>query len=239
MKKRGMIIVIEGTDCSGKETQSKLLKERLNKVNIKTEIISFPMYDTPSGEIIGACLLGKPQMCNALLKSEHSFFPEGGGNVDYLAACDYYIADRRYNLPKINKLLNEGYIVIIDRYTSSNMAHRGGMVTNKNERLKVYKKIEQLEYDINELPRPDKTFLLYLPFKYSAELKKHRLEKPDEAEANVKYLKNGEKAYLELAELYNYDTIKCIKSNKLRTIEDINEELYQKVINFIKSKDIK
>lgn len=76
---KGKLIVIEGTDCSGKETQTKLLMERLKKDGEKVATLSFPMYDTPSGRIIGACLLGKPQMCDKYLKENHSFFPEGGG----------------------------------------------------------------------------------------------------------------------------------------------------------------
>ena len=60
------------------------------------------MYDTPTGKIIGACLLGKPDMVNNLLKTDGGFFPEGGGNIDALAAIDFYAADRRYNLPKID-----------------------------------------------------------------------------------------------------------------------------------------
>ena len=59
----GKIIVIEGTDCSGKETQTRLLVEKLTNDGLKVKRLSFPMYDTPTGKIIGACLLGKPQMC--------------------------------------------------------------------------------------------------------------------------------------------------------------------------------
>ena len=188
----GKIIVIEGTDCSGKETQTKLLVDKLTKEGIKVKTLSFPMYDTPTGKIIGACLLGKPQMCEDLLKDNHSFFPEGGGNIDVLAACDLYAADRRYNLPKILKYLNDGYIVIVDRYVTSNMAHRGGLLKDKEERLKIYEKIELKEYVINELPRPNKTILLYLPYEYACELKKKREELPDEVESNVEYLKNSE-----------------------------------------------
>ena len=231
---KGKLIVVEGTDCSGKETQTRLLVEKLTKENIKIERLSFPMYDTPTGKIIGACLLGKPEMCNELLKENHSFFPEGGGNIDSLAAIDLYAADRRYNLPKILKLLEEGYIVLIDRYVTSNMAHRGGLIEDKEERLKIYKKIELLEYEINELPRPDKTILLYLPYEYACELKRNRKEVPDETETNEEYLKRGEKAYLELAELYNYDVVNCAKDNKIRTIEDINEEVYHKVKKLIR-----
>ena len=84
-------------------------------------------------------------------------------------------------------------------------------------------------YEMNQIQ-----FLLYLPYEYAYELKKHREELPDEAEKNINYLKNGEKTYLELAELYNYDLINCVKENKIRTIEDINEEVYQKVKKLIR-----
>ena len=225
----GKIIVIEGTDCSGKETQTRLLVDKLTKEGLKVKRLSFPMYDTPTGEIIGACLLGKPQMCKELLKDEHSFFPEGGGNIDVLAACDLYAADRRYNLPKILKYLNDGYIVIIDRYVTSNMAHRGGLIADKEERFKIYKKIDLKEYVINELPRPDKTILLYLPYEYACELKKRRAELPDEVENNIEYLKNSERAYLELAELYNYDVINCVENGEIKTIEDINNEIIKRI----------
>lgn len=226
---RGKIIVIEGTDCSGKETQTKLLVEKLEGIGKKVKRVSFPMYDSPTGKLIGACLLGKPEMCEELLKDNHSFFPEGGGNIDSLAAIDLYAADRRYNLPKINKLLDEGYIVIIDRYVASNMAHRGGLLENRKDRLAIYKKIEMLEYDINELPRPDKTILLYLPYEYACILKKNRKEVADETEKNEKYLKMGEKAYLELSAIYDYDVIDCVKNKQIRTIEDINTELFDKI----------
>ena len=230
---KGRLIIIEGTDCSGKETQATKLLEKLKNKNIKATRISFPMYDTPTGKMIGACLLGKPQMCEELLKEEKGFFPEGGGNLDPIAACDLYAADRRYNLPKILKLLEDGNIVIVDRYVPSNMAHRGGLLDTKEERLKMYKKIEKLEYDVNELPRPDKTILLYLPLEYAEILKQNRKEKPDEAEQNVEYLKKGEAAYLELADLYNYDIINCVRDEKIRTIDDINDELYEKVISVV------
>lgn len=226
---QGRLIIIEGTDCSGKETQTKLLVEKLEKDGIKVARMSFPMYDTPTGRIIGACLLGKPAMCEEFLKTEHSFFPEGGGNVDLLAALSYYAADRRYNLPVINKYLSEGYTLIIDRYVTSNMAHRGGMIKDKEERLKIYNKIDLLEYEIMELPRPDKVILLYMPYEYACILKKNRVEVPDEAESNEEYLRLGEKAYLELADLYHYDLVNCVENGQIRTIHEINEDVYQLV----------
>lgn len=226
---KGKIIVIEGTDCSGKETQSKLLEERLEKEGVKVARISFPMYDTPSGKIVGACLLGKPHMCEEVLKENHGFFSEGGGEVDSLAALCYYAADRRYNLKVIEKYLNDGYTLIIDRYVTSNMAHRGGMLETKEERLKMYQKIDTLEYVLMELPRPDQVILLYMPYEYACVLKKKRKEAPDEVELDENYLKRGERSYLELANIYNYNVVNCIENNQIRTIEDISEDVYELV----------
>ncbi len=224
---KGKLIVIEGTDCSGKETQSKLLVERLKKEGKKVATLSFPLYDTPSGRIVGACLLGKPEMCQEYLKDNHGFFPEGGGKVDSLTALCYYAADRRYNLPIIKKYLTEGYTLILDRYVPSNLAHRGGMLETKEERLKMYKKIDILEYDLMELPRPNQVILLYMPYEYTHELKKNRNKLLDEVEQDENYLKKGECAYLELADIYHFDVINCVKNKKIKTVEDINEEIYQ------------
>ena len=226
---KGKLIIIEGTDCSGKETQSKLLEEKLKKEGKKVARISFPMYETPSGRIIGACLLGKPYLCEEYLKENHGFFKEGGGKIDSLTALCYYAADRRYNLPIIEKYLQEGYTLIIDRYVTSNMAHRGGLLETKEERLKMYQKIETLEYDLLELPRPDQVILLYMPYEYAYKLKQNRKEKLDEAEKAENYLKRGEKAYLELAEFYHYDIVNCVEKNKIRTVEEISEDVYQLV----------
>jgi len=226
---QGRLIVIEGTDCSGKETQTNLLYERLKNDGVKVARMAFPMYNTPTGKIIGACLIGKPHMCEELLKDNHSFFPEGGGNVDSLTALSYYAADRRYNLSTINKYLNDGYTLIIDRYVTSNMAHRGGMLLDTEERHKIYKKIDMLEYEIMELPRPDKVILLYMPYEQACILKAKREELPDETEQNEEYLRLGEKAYLELAELYNYDIINCAQGDEIRSIDSIHEDVYKLV----------
>lgn len=230
----GYLVVIEGTDCSGKETQTLLLKERLLKDNIKVERLSFPMYDTPTGKIIGACLLGKPQMVSELLKGDTGFFEEGAGNIDALTAIDLYALDRRYNLPKIKKALSENDIVLVDRYVVSNMACRGGAILDKEERLKLYEKIKLKEYVINEIPMPDMTILLYMPYKYSSLLRKKRSELPDEVERDSNYLINSENAYLELADLDNFDVIDCVDNGNIKSINSINDEIYLKVKRFVK-----
>ena len=213
----GKFIVIEGTDCSGKETQSKLLVEKLNNMGKKCIRFSFPMYDTPTGKIIGGAYLGKPEIGDSL-------FEEGAVNVDPYVVSLYYAADRKYNMEMINKYLEDDYFVILDRYTTSNLAHQGSKIKDKDLRFEMYQWLDKLEYWLLKLPKPDKTIFLHVPYEYSLELRKNR-EAIDEHEKSVEHLKNAEEAYVELSELYNWDRIEFIHNNELRTIEDINEEI--------------
>ncbi len=222
---KGKIIVIEGTDCSGKETQSKLLEERLKKDKIKCIRFSFPMYDTPTGKIVGGPYLGKEEI-------SESYFDEGAVNVDPHVICLYYAADRKYNMKKIEEYLEKGYYVILDRYTTSNLAHQGSKITDPDERFNMYQWIDKLEYWLLRLPKPDLTIFLHMPLKYSLELRKNR-ESIDEHEKDENYLRQSEECYIELSELYNWSKVECIKDNKIRTIEDINDEIY----NIIKTKN--
>lgn len=214
---RGKIIVIEGTDCSGKETQSKLLVKRLTEMGKKCACFSFPMYDTPTGRIVGGAYLGKPEICAG-------YFEEGAPNVDPKVSCLYYAADRKYNIDKALKLLDEGYYVFLDRYTTSNLAHQGSKIKDKDERFNMYQWIDKLEYWLLQLPKPDKTIFLHVPYEVSCELKKNR-ENLDENEKSPGHLQGAERAYLELVELYNWDKIECVKDGVLRSIENINDEL--------------
>ena len=215
---KGKIIVIEGTDCSGKETQSKLLEERLKKDGIDCIRFSFPMYDTPTGKIIGGPYLGKEEITE-------SFFEEGPVNVDPHVICLYYAADRKYNMKKIEEYLDKGYYVILDRYTTSNLAHQGSKIKDPDERFNMYQWIDKLEYWLLRLPKPDQTIFLHMPLEYSIELRNNR-ETIDEHEKDEEYLRQSEECYIELSELYNWSKIECVKDNKIRTIEDINNEIY-------------
>lgn len=214
---KGKIIVVEGTDCSGKETQSKLLEERLNSIGKKCVRFDFPNYESPTGKIIGGAYLGKPEI-------GPSFFKEGAVNVEPHVVCLYYAADRKYAMPEIEKYLNDNYYVILDRYTTSNLAHQGSKIHDKDERFNMYQWIDKLEYWLLGLPKPDKTIFLHVPLENTLELRKNR-KSIDEHEKSPEYLKRAEESYLELSELYNWDKIECIRNNKLRSVEDINNEI--------------
>ena len=218
---RGKIIVIEGTDCSGKETQTSLLVQRMRREGRKIERLSFPDYDSPTGKIVGGPYLGKKYICDG-------FFPEGASNVDPKVASLYYAADRRYHRQQIIDLLDQGIDVVLDRYVESNMGHQGGKIFDKEERLKLYEDLANLEYGFLELPKPDLTIFLYVPYKKVAELKRGRVETDDQHESNPLQLRNAEHAYLELAELHNYKKIDCVdKKGKLKDIEEVQEQVYE------------
>ena len=221
-EKQGKIIVIEGTDCSGKATQTEKLVERLKKEGKKCISVSFPCYDTPTGRIVGGAYLGKPEICE-------SFFDDPV-KLDPKVACLYYAADRKYNIGKVLDYIKDGYYVILDRYVTSNLAHQGCKIDDKDERFYMYQWIDKLEYWLLELPKPDITIFLHVPYDFSKELEKNR-KYLDEHEKSSEHLKKAERAYVELAGLYNWDTIECIKDNKLRSIDEISQEIYDIVIN--------
>jgi dTMP kinase len=219
---RGKLIVIEGTDCSGKETQTTKLIERLEDENIKVMRMSFPNYDTPTGRIVGGPYLGKQYICNG-------FFKEGAANVDPKVASLYYAADRYYSVPVIKNALNRGKNVVLDRYSHSNMAHQGGKLSNSNQRKEFYEFIDKLEFDLLELPKPDIIVFLHVPHDIAFEIKKNRPESDDQHEVSIEHLKNAEASYLELCELYNYKRVDCTKNGKFRSIDDISDEVYDYV----------
>ena len=213
----GKIIVIEGIEGSGKETQSKLLVESLNKMGIKSIEFSFPMYDTPTGRIFKDCLL-----------SNNNYFNEGIDSLDPELVCLYTAADRKYNIKKINDYLMNGYIVVINRYTSSNMANQGSKYEDSEDRFYMYQWIDKLEYWLLKLPKPDYTILLNMPYKYNNQLS---FELTNEDSKRERVLES----YLELAGLYNWDIIDCIDEDKEKTIEEIHEE----IMKLLETKGIK
>ncbi len=217
----GKIIVIEGTDCSGKETQSKLLKSYLEQNGIKVATFSYPQYNTPTGKIIGGPLLGKPSICP-------SWF-DNYVEVDSKVASLYFAADRRASLPVLKELINNNEVIIIDRYIYSNMGHQGSKIEDKEERLKMYKFLETLEFDLLELPRPDLVIFLYLPYSYGEEIKKNRAEALDEAEKSQTHQIKSERTYLELTELYGFEKIDCFINGTVKTREEINKEVISHV----------
>ena len=225
---RGKLIVVEGTDCSGKETQTKLLLEKLKSENIPVETMSFPRYNTPTGRIVGECYLGK---------SGQSWF-ESPVTLDPLIACQYYAADRRAAKPEIERILASGNHLVLNRYVESNMGHQAGKANNDKEREQTINFIEKLEYGLLELPKPDQVLFLYMPYQVGMELKKGREGIADAHESSADHLRKAEESYLWLAKKFGWAQINCTNDRTIRglkTREIIANEVYSRAIQLITS----
>ena len=220
----GKIITIEGTDCSGKETQSKMLIEKLSSLGYKVKMLSMPFYDSPTGKIIAGPYLAK---------FGEGYFEEGATKVSPYVASLYYTADRAYNKERLLKVLAENDFVILDRYMFSNLAHQGSKIEDKKEREKFLDFMDKLELEMLKLPKSDFTFFLHMPTEVAIELRKHRQEKADQHEKDVEHLKKAENMYIELCDRYDIEKIECAKDGKPKTIEEINDELLKKLVEKI------
>jgi len=230
MEKRGKLIVTEGTDCSGKSTQIKLLIERLQKEGVKVITLDFPNYSTPTGRIVRKYL-------------DNEFGP--ANSVDSKIASIFYAEDRYVSKPIIEFALQTFDLVILDRYVESNMGHQGGKIKDPEERKKFFEWLNDLEYVNFSLPKPDEVLFFHMPHLISIKLKEGRITKStyhpgkeDGHESSEEHLKNAEQSYLQLAELYNWKKIECAPSgniDSLRTAENIHEEVYQKVKQILKN----
>lgn len=228
--KRGKIIVIEGTDGSGKKTQTDLLIERLNSEGIKVIKLSFPLYETATGRIIGQCYLGKK------LKGywgDRAWFGDPD-KLDPLLASLYYIADRRSAKKEIEENLNAGINLILDRYMESNFGHQGGKIKDPKEREEFVKNLKHIEVEHLGIPPADTVLFLHVPTSVSIEMRNNRGqitgEKADGHEGNIQHLKNAEEAYLHIADFLNWKKIACCPDgtiNSLKTPEQIHKEIYQ------------
>ena len=220
---KGKLIVIEGTDCSGKQTQTDLLVQNLRKLGYRAISFSFPNYASPTGKIIGSCYLGK---------TGESYFSEGIENVDPKISSLYYAADRAYNIAEVNHYLEQGYIVVLNRYVESNMAFQGGKIEDIRKRNMMYEWLDNLEFVLLNLPRPDYVLFLYLPYEYVCTLKEKRGKI-----ASVNLLHMAEVAYLELSTIYEYEKINCLREDALRPVEDISEEILEKVKKYLEKEE--
>ena len=216
----GLLITFEGTDCSGKETQTNLIIEKLKADGYKVAKFSYPNYESPTGKIIAGPYLAK---------FGEGYFPEGASNVPAMVASLYYSADRLYNQSKVEKALAENDIVILDRYSFSNFAHQGSKIADTNERNAFFEVLEKLEFNLLELKKPDHVFFLHMPTKNAVELRKSRTEKADQHESDLRHLEQSEQTYLDLCKKYNFIYIPCTKDGLTRSIYEINEEVYAKL----------
>lgn len=224
-------VVIEGPDGSGKATQTKLLTNFLKSKKKKVKKIDFPQYGKKSAGLIEEYLNGKYGKSKEVGPYRASIF----------YACDRYDASF-----KLKKWIENGYIVVADRYVSSNVAHQGGKIKNKKERKKYLNWLYHLEYNIFGIPKPKITIILKtsteISYKLSSEIKdkekiakKHLYlgkKKRDIHEKDKGHLKDSLEVYLEMAREYprDFKIVECVEKGKLLSPEEIHHKI-KKVLN--------
>ncbi len=219
--KKGKLIVVDGIDGSGKATQVKMLAERLKTAGHKVKTIDFPRYyDNFFGKLIGEYLSGM-----------YGDFTE----IDPRVGSLLYAADRFESSKDIKKWLDDGYLVLSDRYTSSNEIHQGGKIFNSRARQEFLKWLEKMEYGVFAIPKPDLIILLDVPFEVSKQWlenkitrrsKKYLKGRRDVAEDNLHYLKTSRDCALWLAtHNKNWAKIECCKKMVCMSPDEVSEKV--------------
>jgi len=222
----GYIIVIEGTDGCGKQTQTERLYNRLISDGYNVLRQSFPHYESPSSAPVKMYLGGE--------------FGDTDKCLDAYQASTLFAVDRLCTYNKSLKTFYEkGGIIIFDRYVPSNMIHQAGKIDDETEINKYLDWLDDLEYSTLKLPRPNKVLFLDVPVEVSIKLAHERAElkagvKKDIHENNSEHLSNAYKSGKFVANKYNWDIINCVENSNLRSIDEIHEDIYNIIKNDLK-----
>ena len=219
---RGLFILLEGTDGSGKTLQTSLLIKRLKKLGKKVEQISFPQYGQPSAVLVEKYLNGE--------------FGSASEVGPYRASI-LYAVDRFAAANQIKKWLKQGKIVIANRYVASNMGHQGGKIKNAKKRRQYLDWVYDLEYNILGIPKPDVNLILHVTPKISQQLVDKKGErkylkgkKRDIHEDDLNHLRDAEQTYLEISKKYpKFKIIECVENNKILPPQIIHEKIWQTI----------
>lgn len=215
----GKLIVIEGTDGSGKSTQFRLLSEHLKNDAVEFKHIVFPRYSEDSSALIRMYLGGQ--------------FGGKPSDVNAYAASAFYAVDR-FAAYKMDwgQWYEEGGLVLSDRYTTSNAVHQASKESEEKQG-DFLGWLYDFEYDKLGLPRPDLTIYLDVPTDFTEKLLRHREAdtntKADIHEKDVRYLATCRSTGRRAAAYYGWTVIQCVRDGAMRGIEDIHDEIYRYV----------
>ena len=212
----GKLIVIEGTDGSGKSTQFRLLTERIQAQGLTFQKLVFPQYSEPSSALIRMYLGGE--------------FGTHPSDVNAYAASAFYAVDRYASYKKVwGEFYEQGGLVLSDRYTTSNAVHQASKEPEES-RKDFLAWLYDLEYGKLGLPQPDLVIYLDVPTDFTEKLLRHREQdtntSADIHEQDNEYLATCRRMGRQAAEYYGWKVINCVKDGSMRTIEDIHSEIY-------------
>lgn len=218
----GKLIVIEGTDSSGKETQTKRLFEKLIENGENCKKISFPNYENNASWPVKMYLAGE--------------FGKDAGKINPYPVSTMYAIDRYASFKQDwGRDYAEGKIIISDRYTTSNIVHQASKFETLEEKISYIDWLETLEYEKMELPKPDMVVFLNMPTEKALELMKNRNnkitgeQKKDIHEKDEVYLKTSHLNACDIAKRLHWTEISCVDGERLKSIEEISNEVFEKV----------
>ena len=215
----GKLIVIEGTDGSGKSTQFRLLTSRLEREQVAFQKLVFPRYSEPSSALIRMYLGGE--------------FGTSPNSVNAYAASTFYAVDR-YASYKMDwgQWYENGGLVVSDRYTTSNAVHQASKEPEE-KRKDFLSWLYDLEYGKLGLPKPDLILYLDVPTDFTETMMRRREQDThthaDIHEQDLNYLAACRQSGKAAAAFYGWKVIQCVRDGKMRSIEDIHEEIYRLV----------
>jgi len=212
----GKLIVIEGTDGSGKSTQFKRLTEHLQEKGQEFRTLVFPRYSEPSSALIRMYLGGE--------------FGTNPSDVNAYAASSFYAVDRYASYKQDwGKWYEDGGLIVSDRYTTSNAVHQASKEP-KEKQGEFLKWLYEFEYDRLGLPRPDLIIYLDVPTAFTEQLMRLREQQTnthaDIHEQDLSYLATCRETGRAAAEFYGWHIIDCVRDGQMRSIEDIHREIF-------------
>ena len=218
---RGKLIVIEGIDGAGKGTQAELLSRAFEQRGIPFVRFSFPKYESSFGRLIARFLNGE-------------FGPLPAVDAHFSALL--YAGDRFEAKPELERALNAGRAVLLDRYIASNLAHQAARVP-ADRRPEFISWLRRLEYGIYGLPAEDLVIYLRIPAQEGHRLvglklaRSYTAKSRDLQESDVSHLKEAALVYDRLAQESNWVTIDCFdpRSGKHRRPEEIHQDVLEAI----------
>ena len=215
----GKLIVIEGTDGSGKSTQFQKLTQRFREEGKQFKTLVFPQYSEPSSALNRMYLGGE--------------FGTSPSDVNAYAASAFYAVDRYASYKKDwGKWYDEGGLILSDRYTTSNAVHQTSKEAPE-DRAAFLQWLYEFEYDKLGMPKPDMVIYLDVPTAFTEQLMRHREAETntnaDIHEKDMAYLATCREMGRTAAEYYGWNVIHCVADGHMRSIEDIHREIYDLV----------
>ena len=222
----GKLFVIEGLDGSGKQTQSNMLYHRLLEQGYKIIKKEYPNYKSESSALVKMYLRGD--------------FGKKPEDVSPYISSTFFAADRYASFKtEYETYYLDGGLVITDRYTTSNMVHQASKIHDLQEKEKFLSWLWDLEFNIYKIPIPTQVFFLDVKPETAIEMMKNRDNKfshekqKDIHEISKNHLQDSYNNALYLVEKYNWEVIDCSAENGIKSLEEINQILYDKFIPYL------